>query len=610
MKFIQSFIKLGIIFLLGMILLHAQPAHNIQYLTNNGGDVVAMDKEWAVVGDPTNNQVHVYKLNYSKMHNATMDMWDLHSNLQDTSTGITGPNAPVVFGSSVAISGNYLLVGDPHWKSFRGRVTLYAYNPTTDSWDYKLSSNVTSNSPYYRGTAVAIVSDGANAKIAIGAPRAPNANGSTGIVYTYSYDGSTLSITSEFTPSTQHDKRFGTSLDMKGDKLIVGAPESQLTTGEIVGAAFTYSYNGTDWEPFPPPPSGDNRMKPGKLNEFFGTDVAIDGNVSLISGGIAPVGNSSSYIYTYDMDENATHFTEAYEKFNQAGGGVDIDDDIYLMAQRDGRFSFFDTVDGDRPETFYIDTTGSGYTSVSLYKEQTIANDPDNTQALVIDIPCGIKPNKLKAFEWEMVTMSCGDGTATFRDIFGDDGLGTYGPNDNWVMYEQNGTDWSGNQNSMQQVDIDTPMELGKGYWIITDANKTWKVDDPVVTTRTQLVTTETVSPGGVDSVGGYYLYELPSTGINNTKKIMVGNPFPRSFNLNQLKLGISSYFTFGTVVTFYDPTCYVYDTSQSGQPYRALSNITPGFDNEVAAYQGFWIKQNSSTDDVSGLKLAFPFEK
>lgn len=590
MKKMQFVLKMSFLLISSILVLYAQPAHNLQELTTSGGDAVAMDKEWAVVGDVNNKSVHIYKLNYSKMHNAPMDMWELNTTISIT--------ANEDFGSAVGISGDYIVVGAP-----RNSGNAYIYGFNSNQWNTTPIATLNGlGNKDNLGQSVGITSDGVTAKIAVGAPGTNNADTSTGSVYTYNYDGNNLTSVITLIPDTQHDKTFGTSLDIKGDRLIVGAPESQLTTGEVVGAAYVYQYNGTTWEGFPN--ASFNRIKPGTIGESFGTHVAIDGNISLIA--TEAVGSSSSYIYTND----GSNWNETYEKQIQDGGDVDIDDDIYLISQRSIRLSFYDQTDGlSRPLTIQSDIFASKYTSVSLYKDQIIGNDPDNSQAIVYDIPCGIKPNKLKAFEWEMVSISCGDGSATIGDIFADD-LGTYGPNANWVMYEQNGTDYTGTFASMRQMNENDPMELGKGYWIIADANQTWKVDDPVVTTRTPLVPTETVSPGSVDSVGGYYQYTLPSTGINNTKKIMVGNPFPRSFNLDQLQLGINIYFQFGTVVTFYEPTCYVYDTSQSGQPYRALSNITPGFDDKIAPYQGFWIKQNSSTEDVSGLKLAFPFEK
>ena len=343
------------------------------------------------------------------------------------------------------------------------------------------------------GTSVGIHSnDNGTAEIVVGAPGATNPS-NTGKVYAYSWDGTNATLNTTLSAPGVHARRFGASLDITGDYLAVGAPDEK-TPGtpdvEFVGAGYNYKFNGTDWERNP----DLNRIKRDIADERVGTNVAInsDGNVTLISGGQDP---TPTFIYT----NNGAAWSETYFKNFRDGGDVDIDDGIYLMAERQRELNFYSTVIGDTdpdepsPLTITRLSTDQAYTSVSLHKEQALVNEPENNQAVAIDVPCGIKPNELKAFEWAMVSMSCGDGTATIGEIFGDD-LGTYGDDDNWVMYEQNGTEWSGTFASMRQLEAtDTMVEPGKGYWIITDTDQTWKVDLLVsLTTRTQLDTTIT----------------------------------------------------------------------------------------------------------------------
>ena len=147
-------------------------------------------------------------------------------------------------------------------------------------------------------------------------------------------------------------------------------------------------------------------------------------------------------------------------------------------------------------------------------------------------------------------------------------------------------------------------MELGVGYWIIADADKSWKVDNPVVTTRTLLTRTNS----SVGSVKTYHDALLPDLQAGVTKKIMMGNPFPRAFQWSDLQLYDTAASAFPS--TLYNATGYVYDTaSTSGQPYSAITVSTPGTDHEVKPYQGFWIKDLGALD-YSGLKLGLPFVK
>ena len=496
-----------------------------------------------------------------------------------------------------------------------GEAYLYDWD-NSNGWQLQETIEPTTlNEDMEFGASVGIHSneDGTVSQIAIGSPGATTPGVAvTGKVFAYSWDGTNATLNTTLSAPGVHARRFGASLDIKGDYLAVGAPDEQTPAqNDFVGASYNYAFNGTDWESNPTL----NRIKRGITDERLGTNVAInsDGNVSLISGGQNP---TPSFIYTNDgATWSLTHFNNF-----QDGGDVDIDDGIYLMANRGFFLTFYSSVLGDtdpsEPPPLTIDrvSTDQAYTSVSLYKEQVIVNEPENDQAVAIDVPCGIKPNELKAFEWAMVSMSCGDGTATIGEIFGDD-LGTYGDNDNWVMYEQNGTEWSGTFASMRQLEATDTMELGKGYWIITDTDQTWKVDDPVVTTRTQLDTTIAPITGPMPTVGGYYISALPGPVSGETKKLMCGNPFPRTFKWKISWLGEVAF-----MIQLAQMVCMslqgmsmIYH--KPGQPYRAITAAgTPGISDEIAPYEGFWIKETALLLPPGFIaptyEIVYPFEK
>jgi hypothetical protein len=210
-----------------------------------------------------------------------------------------------------------------------------------------------------------------------------------------------------------------------------------------------------------------------------------------------------------------------------------------------------------------------------------------------------------------IVSVPCGDGSVTIGDIFSDD-LGDYdgsGGADNWIMYEQNGTDWSGEFTSMRKMELTDSMELGKGYWIITDGlfGITWKVDAAAVTTRTPLRITNEVK------FAGRYDFTLPViTTTDDPKKVMVGNPFPRKTYWDSAELlidGTAQPLNFNGII---NTTAYAYDISSgTGQPYRAMTYNTPGLTEPLEPYQGFWIRVEPAVDLAAGsLKLTLPFEK
>ena len=216
-----------------------------------------------------------------------------------------------------------------------------------------------------------------------------------------------------------------------------------------------------------------------------------------------------------------------------------------------------------------------------------------------------------------MVSVPCGNGSATIDMLFGDDmGPGTdiycqtSDPSEvcNWVMYKD-GSNYTGRSTDNVLVGPTEVMELGRGYWIIADHNVTLQADSNAVTTRTP---SDVSKIQASDSVGAYYYFALPDHVIGSMKKMMIGNTFPRVFNWTELMLYNTS--NDNTLPFensgYYNNTGYVYDISSStGQPYRAVT-ATPGFDGEIKPYQAFWIKQEDKGENISVLELAIPIEK
>jgi hypothetical protein len=376
-----------------------------------------------------------------------------------------------------------------------------------------------------------------------------------------------------------------------------------------VGAAYTYDFHAStsSWNGYPT--SLGRTIKLNEADKYFGTYVAIkkDGNVTMV--GENGTGQQRSRVFANSgTDWNQTHLHP--EGFR---AGVDIDDGVYMFSRGDTSFNYFDFHDSPSGSILFkahaSSSVAHAFESVTLYKDQVIGNRPDGNESLTMDFPCGIKPTHLVKDVWAIISVPCGDGAATIDDIFGDElgtGVGNYCQTDDkneachWVMYKD-GPNYTGKKVDNVRVLDSESMELGKGYWIIADKNVTLKVDSNAVTSRTPLsrVTDNTVA--------GFYDAALPPLVSGDEKKIMVGNAFPRSFKWEHLEIetGTSVQFPAG----LYEATGYVYDTTQTGQPYRAITANTPGISGEIKAYQGFWIK-DLGTHDATGVKLGVPFEK
>jgi len=291
---------------------------------------------------------------------------------------------------------------------------------------------------------------------------------------------------------------------------------------------------------------------------------------------------------------------------------------VVAVAKKDTEVLIYpDVEDSNIPEISIAKNLSNFGEDINLYKDQLIVNGNVNNEAYVYDFPCGYKPTKLIANEWAMVSVPCGNGSATIDMLFGDDmGSGTdiycqtSDPSEvcNWVMYKD-GPNYTGTSTDNVLVGATEVMELGRGYWIIADHNVTLQADSNAVTTRTPLDTNIITSPP--TTVGGYYFAALPVIVSGETKKLMYGNPFPRAFKWKDLQVGRSGvYGRFDTSIV-YNPIGYVYDTSsQEGQPYRAIAANTPGISDQIEPYEAFWIQETEEDYDFTGYELAIPFEK
>lgn len=142
----------------------------------------------------------------------------------------------------------------------------------------------------------AVFLDGGTA--VVGSPRRNNPSGSSGVVYVYVDSGGFWIEQARLTIDDDDVWRFGTSVALDGDTLVVGAPES--TTGSIAsaGRVFVFVRTGGVWtleaELVSPQPVN---------NAHFGLSVAVDGDTLVIGEpGNYPDGMSYEWVYVFVRD--------------------------------------------------------------------------------------------------------------------------------------------------------------------------------------------------------------------------------------------------------------------------------------------------------------------
>lgn len=256
--------------------------------------------------------------------------------LQQKITGGAG-----FYGREVALSGDTLVVGAPiasvGGASQQGRV--YVYVRSGGVWTQQLNLYAFNGSATDRfGSSVAIDGD----TLVVGAPR----QGSThGAVYVYTRTGTTWTFESWFSvPSLQGDinERFGSAVALEGDRLVVGATGWDTPTIDA-GAAFVFERTNGAWSLVQELVAAD-----GATDDYFGQAVDLSGNTVLVgayghvqpqvSGGAAYVFVESAGTWTTQQKLVATDPTGS----QWFGNTLALDVDTAVIGARYSTTNFYD----------------------------------------------------------------------------------------------------------------------------------------------------------------------------------------------------------------------------------------------------------------------------
>jgi hypothetical protein len=202
-------------------------------------------------------------------------------------------NNSVIFGSSVAIDGDKVLIGDSQNDTFAklsgaaflfdavsGDLTQSFFHPNPDEPRFNVGDAF--------GASVAINED----KVLIGAPGDDTFGFSSGSAFLFDALSGNI-IQTFFDPNPGDEDVFGSSVAIEGDKVLISAIFDD-TFGFNSGAAFLFdALSGNLIQTFLDPNPDDF--------DFFGTSVAIDGDKVLIGArGDDTFGNNSGAAYLFD----------------------------------------------------------------------------------------------------------------------------------------------------------------------------------------------------------------------------------------------------------------------------------------------------------------------
>jgi len=576
--------------------IYAAVHYNEQILGGNGGASGAISGEWTAVGaydplDAKSCEVAIYRLDYATM------TWNLHTASLSGKSGNCNGNKG--FGAAISLSGTRLAVGldnyDDRNNKNVGAFDLYEYDSASDSWNLVAGPIVANDADGLSGYGSTLSVQGDY--LIVGAPYQGVTD--NGKVYVYDWTlvknlGSGLPPVASVSGS-QVGELLGSSVTGDGTEVIVGAPG--YNSG--FGAGFIYEVN-----------AGSGTLTQigavyGSAGESLGQEIAKKGDIALLSGTTITRG----YLY-YDAA-----WQNELSKPLTLGGDVSTSSGVSAVAGKGSSVSVYPSIHSSYngyAVTIVPLLPGLEYgEDISLSENILLVSDFGQDQVHMYEMPCGFG-GTLEADTWKMVSIPCKISGQTVGSIFGDDGLGTYGTN--WVVYEQNASNYSGRSADAIMLDESSPVVQGKSYWIIADANVTWKVDSAASTTRTDLDTALVPYP---NLSAGVYALALPAADQNlsgnaSWSKVMIGNPFARTFEWGNVQYSTAAdgniALDTAELSGYMDSTAYVYDSAVvSGQPYEAIQ-ATPGFNRPIGVNEGLWVKMlnNATSSD----QLLIPFEK
>lgn len=316
------------------------------------GKSVAISSDYAIIGAPIENSQTGSAYIFIRSGNSWIEQTKIIA-----SDGTTG----VQFGISVAIRGDYAIVGAPY---DNGSGAAYIFMRSGNSWieQAKLTASDASGGDIF-GWSVDIDGDYA----IVGASGNDDNGTNSGSAYLFIRSGSNWTEQAKLTASdADHRDEFGRSVSISGDYAIIGAHQND-DDGSGSGSAYIFSRSGSVW-------SEQTKLTTSDASggDLFGWSVDIEGN-QVIAGAYFddPGGFDSGSAYIFVRSGN-TWIEESKLIASDTNSGDGFGSSVSL----DGDYAIVGAW-GDNPEGI---SSGSAYTFERLggnWIEQTklIASD-------------------------------------------------------------------------------------------------------------------------------------------------------------------------------------------------------------------------------------------
>ena len=218
--------------------------------------------------------------------------------IQQAELTATDGATPDYFGSSIAVSGNTVVVGAPQHTvgSNSTQGAAYVFVQSGGTWSEQAELTASDGSAFDEfGSSVAV--NGSTVVVGAGW-RTVGSNNSQGAAYVFVESGGTWSQQAELTaPDGGAYNYFGRSVALSGSTIVVGAPGYPTTGSNVAqGAAYVFTQSGTNWSQQAKLTASD-----GVAYDEFGFSVAVSGSSALLGApchpAVGPCGPGAAYVF-------------------------------------------------------------------------------------------------------------------------------------------------------------------------------------------------------------------------------------------------------------------------------------------------------------------------
>lgn len=296
------------------------------------GSSIAISGDYSIIGAPTDDVGANNNQGSASIFQFNGTGWVFIQKLTDA----TG-SANDQFGISVSISGNYAIVGA--WQDAiganagQGSASIYRFNGTSWVLMQKIT-DATGTADDSFGCSVTISGNRAIVGAFFEQVGANTVQGSASI---YQFNGTTWVLMQKITDAAGvAGDRFGYSVSLSGNYAIIGAPGYDLDPafGYVdFGAAHIYQYNGTNWV------SMQKIQGTGSTGDWFGVSVSIDGSYAIVGAYQSDLSQNkpdqgAAVIFRYDGNSwvmTQTMYNMDGKPYDKFGNSVAISGDYAVV---------------------------------------------------------------------------------------------------------------------------------------------------------------------------------------------------------------------------------------------------------------------------------------